>query len=92
MLGEYPDCGAFDRGRGVEQVGRDLLDSVAMGQELRLPGGTQGALYAGKFVHRGVTDLTFNRLTVVKHRKSKRQSFEVVSQDLASRQRHRIIP
>jgi hypothetical protein len=53
VFGEYPDSRAFDRGRGVEQVGRDLLDGVSMGQELRLPGGTQGALDAGKFVHRG---------------------------------------
>jgi hypothetical protein len=89
VLGEYPDGGAFDRGTGVEQVGRDLLDRVSVGQELRLPGGTQGAPHAGKFVHRGVTDLTFNRFAVVNHRKPKRQSFEVVSQYFASRQRHR---
>jgi hypothetical protein len=38
VLGEYPDSGAFDRGTGVEHVGRDLLDCVSMGQELRLPG------------------------------------------------------
>jgi hypothetical protein len=62
-----------------------------MGQKLRLPGGTQGALHAGKFVHRSVTDLTFDRFAVIKHRKPKRQSFEVVSQDFASRQRHRNI-
>jgi hypothetical protein len=92
VLGEYPDRGAFDRGTGVEQVGCDLLDRVSMSQELRLPGGTQGAPHAGKFVHRSVTDLTLNRFAVVKHRKPKRQSFEVVSQDFASRQRHRNIP
>jgi hypothetical protein len=91
VLGEYPDNSAFDRGRGVEQVGCDLLDSVSMGQKLRLPGGTQGALDAGKFVHRSVTDLTFDRFAVVKHRKPKRQSFEVLSQDFTSRQRHRNI-
>jgi hypothetical protein len=89
---EYPDCGAFDRGGGIEQVGCDLLDGVSVGQELRLPGGTQGAPHAGKFVHRSVTDLTFDRFTVVNHRKPKRQSFEVVSQYFASRQRHRNIP
>jgi hypothetical protein len=92
VLGEYPDSSAFDRGRGVEQVGCDLLDRVSMGQELRLPGGTQGALHPGEFVHRGVTDLTFNRFAVVQHRKPKRQSFEVVSQDFASRQWHLNIP
>jgi hypothetical protein len=92
VLGEYPDGSAFDRGTGVEQVGCDLLDRVSVGQELRLPGGTQGAPHAGKFVHRGVTDLTFNRFAVVKHRKPECQSFEVVSQDFASRQRHRNIP
>jgi hypothetical protein len=92
VLGEYPDGGAFDRGAGIEQVGRDLLDGVSMGQELRLPGGTQGAPDAGKFVHRSVTDLTFNRFTVVKHRKPERQSFKVVSPDFAPRQRHRNVP
>jgi hypothetical protein len=92
VLREYPDRSAFDRGTGVEHVGCDLLDSVSMGKELRLPGGTQGAPHAGKFVHRRVTDLTFNRFAVVKHRKPECQSFEVVSQDFASRQRHRNIP
>jgi hypothetical protein len=92
VLGEYPYGGAFDRGRSVEQVGRDLFDRVSMGQELRLPGGTQGTPYAGKFIHRSVTDLTFDRLTAVKHRKPKRQSFEIVSPDFAPRQRHRNIP
>jgi hypothetical protein len=92
VLGEYPDSSALDRGTGVEQVGCDLLDRVSMGHELRLPGGTQGAPHAGKLIHRGVTDLTFDRFTVVNHRKPKRQSFEVVSQDFASRQRHRNIP
>ena len=92
VLGEYPDSDAFDGGTGVEQVGCDLLDGVSMGQELCLPGGTRGAPYAGKFVHRGVTDLTFDRFAVVKHRKPERQSFEVVSLHFASRQRHRNIP
>src|ERR1700723_1572141 len=61
VLREYPDCGAFDRGGGIKQVGCDLLDGVSVGEELRLPGCAQGAPHAGKFVHRGVTDLTFNR-------------------------------
>jgi hypothetical protein len=74
VLAEYPDSSAFDRGRGVEQGGCDLLDGVSMGQKLRLPGGTQGALDAGKFIHRSVTYLTINRFTSVKHRKPKRQS------------------
>ena len=92
VLGEYPDRGTFDRRAGVEQVGCDFLDGVSVDQELGLPCGAQGAPHAGKFVHRGVTDLTFNRFAVVKHRKPERQSFEVVSQDFASRQRHRPIP
>jgi hypothetical protein len=77
VLGEHHDGSAFDRGTGVERVGCYLLDDVAMGQQLRLPGGTQGILDAGKFVHGSVTDLTFNRFTVVIHRKPKPQSFEV---------------
>jgi hypothetical protein len=92
VLGEYPDCGTFDPGSSVEQIGRDSLDGISMSQELRLPRGTQRALHAGQFVHRSVTDLTFNRLAVVEHRKPKRQSFEVISQDFASRERHRHIP
>jgi hypothetical protein len=65
VLGEYPDCGTFDPGSRVEQVGRDLLAGISMSQELRLPRGTQRALHAGQFVHRRVTDLTFNRFAVV---------------------------
>jgi hypothetical protein len=92
VLREYSDRRALDRGAGVEQIGRDLFDDISVGQKLRLPGGTQGAPHAGKFVHRGVTDLTFNRFAVVKHGKPERQSFEVVSPDFATRQRHRNIP
>ena len=65
------------------------LDSVAMGHKLRLPGDAWRAFCLGQFIHRGITDLPLDRFAVVHHRKCERQSIVVVSQNLATDQRHR---
>jgi hypothetical protein len=64
--------------------------SAMTGEEVN--SGNQGALHAGKFVYRGVIDLTFNRFTVVNHRRPKCQSIEIISvtTDLAGRRGRKV--
>jgi hypothetical protein len=85
MLGEYPDDGAFDDRARIEQVGSNLLDGVPVGQKLRLPGAAFGTLLTHEFVHRRVADATLDRLISVHHEKRESQSFEIVSNDFATR-------
>ena len=85
MLGEDPDDGTFDDRAGIEQVGSNLLDGVPVGQKLRLPGTAFGTLLTHEFVHRRVADATLDRLVSVHHEKRESQSFEIVSNDFATR-------
>jgi hypothetical protein len=55
---------------------------------LRLPRDALGALYASKFIHGGITDLTLDGNAIVEHREPEREAFVVVSYYSVSRQRH----
>src|SRR5215218_11146116 len=59
---KYPDDVALHGRRSVKHVGSDALNVIAQAHELRLPRKVLGALDAGQFVHRGVTDLAVDRL------------------------------
>jgi hypothetical protein len=59
---------------------------------LCLPRDAGRAPDAGKLVHRRVADLALDRVAVVLHREPERQAFGVVSNNFATRQRHRKFP
>src|SRR5260370_21674898 len=92
MLGEYPDHRAFDGRAGVEQIGCDALDGIPQSQKLRLPRNARRTPDAGELVHRRVADLAVDGVVAVLHRKSERQAFGVISDNFATRQRHRMLP
>jgi hypothetical protein len=90
MLREDANNRAWDRAGGVEKIGREFLYRFAMRQKLSLSNRVQRAFCSYEFVHRGVGDLTIDRLVGIQHRKFERQPFTVVTNYLAPRQRHRL--
>src|SRR5436309_1127188 len=89
MFRENPNNVSFDARSFIEHVGRYSLDSVAMDHKLSLPRDARRTLCLCELIHRGVTDLAWHYFAIVHHRKRERHSLVVVSQDLATRQRHR---
>jgi len=92
VFSEYPNDVSLYVRADVEQIGCNLLDRVAMRQELFLPGGRLTASFASKSVHGGFADPTFDGFISVQHEKRKRQSFAVMSNNFVTRQRHRNYP
>ena len=92
VFSEYPNDVSFYIRAGVEQIGCNLLDCVAVRQELRLPGRRLAASFTSKSVHGGFADPTFDGFIPVQHKKRKCQSFAVMSDNFVTCQRHRNYP
>jgi hypothetical protein len=89
VFSEYPnDVSVYVRA-GVEEIGCNLLDSVAVRQELGLPVRRLTASFASKSAHGGFADPTFDRFTPVHHKKRERQSFAVMADNFVTCQWHR---
>ena len=89
VLGEYSNDVALYVRTGVEQIGRNLLDRVAVRQELFLSDGGLPASLAGERIHGGFTDPAFDGLIAIQHQKREPQSLAIVSNNLITCERHR---
>jgi hypothetical protein len=88
MLGEDANDVSLEARRFIVQVGGYLLDRIAMGDKLCLPRDAGRTLGACQFIHRGIADLALHRFAILHHRECKRQALVVVSDDLATHERH----
>src|SRR5579871_1339531 len=89
VFSEYPNDVSLYVRADVEQIGCNLLDCVAMRQELCLPDRCLAASFARKSIHGGFADPTFDGFISVQHEKCERQPFAVMSDNFVTYQRHR---
>src|SRR5215469_1537995 len=89
VFSEYPNDVSLYIRADVEQIGCNLLDRVAMRQELLLPDCRLAASFAGKSIHGSFANPTFDGFISVQHEKRERQSFAVMSDNFVTCQRHR---
>jgi hypothetical protein len=92
MLRKDADNRALDDHAIIENIRCDVLDSLALVIELRLPIARQYASLAAKLVHRDAADLAFDCLAFVQHRKPERHFGYVVTHSFAPHERHRKLP
>jgi len=83
MLREYANHWAPDSSGAIEKIGREAFYRFAVRQKLSLSNCARRAFRPYKFVHRGVADLTIDRLDRVQHCKFERQPFVVITNYLA---------